>query len=266
MAVSDNPFKNALRAGKKQIGLWLSLPEPYTAEICAASNFDWLLIDAEHAPNDVRSILAQLQAIAPYPAHAVVRVPSDDPVFLKLVLDIGVTSLLVPMVSTAQQARALVEAVRYPPNGHRGIGHVLGRASRWGRKVNYFKNWEQECCLLIQLESVEALANLEEIVAVDGFDGVLMGPADLAASLGHPGDLAHPNVQAAMDDAIRRLIAAGSVAGVLCVGEDPAVSYFDKGCTFVAAGVDVLLLTQAADALAHGVRNRLTTMHTGGPA
>src|SRR5208282_1581677 len=110
MAVSNNAFKNALRAGKKQIGLWLSLPEPYTAEICAASTFDWLLIDAEHAPHDVRSILAQLQAIAPYPAHAVVRVPSDDPVFLKLVLDIGVTSLLVPMVSTAQQARALVEA------------------------------------------------------------------------------------------------------------------------------------------------------------
>lgn len=255
--MTRNPFKRALQAGERQIGLWLSMAEPYTAELCAGAGFDWLLIDGEHAPNDVRSILHQLQAVASYDVHAVVRTPSKDPDLIKLLLDIGVTNLLVPMVSTAEEARDLVAAVRYPPEGRRGIGHVLGRASRWGRDREYFNCWAQDCCLLVQLETPGALANLEEIMSVDGIDGVLMGPADLAASMGLPGQLGHPDVLAAIDDAISRVIAADRLAGVLTVGEEPALGYFEKGCTFVAAGIDVLLLTGAADQLSRTLRERL---------
>ena len=252
-----NRFKQRLLRREPQVGLWLSIAEPYTAEICASSRFDWLLIDGEHAPNDLQSVLAQLQAIAPYPVSPVVRVTGKDPDAIKMMLDIGVDTLLVPMVETAEQARALVRAVRYPPNGERGIGHVLGRASRWGRDRDYFADWERRCCLLVQLESRGALDALEEIVAVNGIDGVLMGPADLAASLGHPGDLAHPAVAAALDDAVRRVVAAGKAAGALAVGAEPAAAFFAKGCSFVAAGADVLLLSAAADRLAGEVRKLL---------
>ena len=247
-----NAFKNALRRGDRQVGLWLSLADPSAAELCAASGFDWLLIDGEHAPNDLRSILGQLQAIAPYPTEPVVRPANHDPDQIKLLLDIGVTSLLIPMVNNAEQAR-------FPPNGRRGIGYALGRATRWSRDVDYFATWEQRCCLIVQIESAEALDNLESILSVDGVDGMLVGAADLAASLGHPGDLAHSAVLAAIDDAIARTIAMDSAAGVLSVGVEPALGYFAKGCSFVAAGADVLLLARAADQLAVDVRDGLVS-------
>ena len=251
---SNNAFKAAIQRGEPQIGLWLSIAEAYTAELCAASHFDWLMIDGEHAPNDLRSVLAQLQAVAPYPVTPVVRPVSHDPDQIKLLLDIGVTSLLVPMVNTAEQARSLVAAMRYPPGGRRGIGHVLARATRWGRDVDYFSKWEEQCCLIVQIETAEALVNLEDILDVDGVHGMLIGAADLAASLGYAGELSHPEVIAAIDDAIVRTKHAGSAAGVLTTSTEQALSYFAKGCSFVAAGVDVLLLSRAADSLAADVR------------
>ncbi|WP_458732883.1 aldolase/citrate lyase family protein [Sphingobium xenophagum] len=254
--MSNNPFKNSLFESRPQIGLWLALADPYAAELCAASGFDWLLIDAEHAPNDLRSILSQLRAAATYGAQAMVRAPSDDRTYIKQLLDIGVTNLMVPMISTAQQAEQLVQSVRYPPKGKRGIGHAIGRASKWNRNPNYWADWEDDCCLIAQIESREALDNIEAIVAVDGIDGVFVGPADLAASLGYPGDMGNPAVQNEIDNAIARILAAGGVAGVLCAGVNPAARYFENGCNFVAAGVDVLLLADAVDTLLSRVRDR----------
>ena len=195
----NNPFKQALAARQALVGLWLSLAHPYAAEACATAGFQWLLIDGEHAPNDVRSTLAQLQAVAAYPAQPVVRALTGDTALIKQLLDIGAQNLLVPMVDTAEQARALVAATRYPPEGIRGVGAAVARASRWGARRDYLGAANDEVCLLVQAETRTALANLQSICAVDGVDGVFIGPADLAASMGHRGAPGHPEVQAAID-------------------------------------------------------------------
>lgn len=245
-----NPFKAALAARKKQVGFWLSMADPYLAEVSATAGFDWLLIDSEHAPNDLRTILSQLQAVAPYPGEPVVRPASGDPVVLKRLLDIGARSLLVPMVDTADEARALVAAVRYPPHGIRGVGSAVGRASRWSLRTDYLNVSDDEVCLLVQAETTTALSNLEAICAVDGVDGVFIGPADLAASMGYRGKATHPEVQQAIDNAIRTIVASGKAAGTLT--SDPALArhYLELGCTFVATGVDILMFANAARKLA----------------
>jgi 4-hydroxy-2-oxoheptanedioate aldolase len=245
-----NPFKASLANGRKQIGFWLSMADAYLAEVSATAGFEWLLIDAEHAPNDVRSILAQLQAVAPYRAEAVVRPVNGDPALLKRLLDIGARNLLIPMIDTADQARASVAAVRYPPHGIRGVGSAVGRASRWSLRADYLDIAETEICLLVQAETVTALENLAEICAVDGIDGVFIGPADLAASMGHRGKPGHPEVQNAIEAAMRTIIASGKAAGTLT--SDPALArrYLELGCTFVATGVDILMFANAARKLA----------------
>jgi 4-hydroxy-2-oxoheptanedioate aldolase len=252
--VMTNRFKRALLAGDKQIGLWLSLMNGYTAEICAGAGFDWFLIDAEHSPNTLENILHQLQAIAPYGAAPVVRPPNRDPDMLKLLLDMGVQNFLMPMVESAEAAQALVRAVRYPPHGHRGVGHILGRASRWGRVGDYLKRADDEICLLVQIESRKGLDNLEAIAAVEGVDGLFVGPADLSASLGHIGDMAHPEAAAAIDGAFGRIIAAGKPAGTITGGGAATKRLFQRGVTYVAAGADVLLLAGAVDRLAKELR------------
>lgn len=245
----DNTFKSQLKAGKQQIGLWMSLANAYTAEVCATAGFDWLLIDGEHAPNEVRTILEQLQALAAYPSHPVVRPVSGDVALIKRLLDIGAQTLLVPMVDTAQQARELVSAVRYPPQGIRGVGSAVARISRWGLRTDYLDRANDEICLLVQAESRLSLENLDAICAVDGIDGVFIGPADLAASLGHRGNPAHPEVQAAIEDAMRRIIASGKAAGTLVADTTLARRYLDLGCTFVAVGLDVRILAAGTRAL-----------------
>jgi 4-hydroxy-2-oxoheptanedioate aldolase len=187
-----NPFKSAIARGEQQIGLWLSLAHAYSAEVCATAGFDWLLVDGEHAPNDIPGTLAQLQALAAYRSHAVVRVVQGDASLVKQMMDIGVQTLLVPMVDTAQQARAMVAATRYPPQGVRGVAASVARASRWGAQADYLDRANDDACLLVQAESATALANLDEICAVDGVDGVFIGPADLAASMGRRGHPGHP--------------------------------------------------------------------------
>jgi 4-hydroxy-2-oxoheptanedioate aldolase len=187
-----NLFRAALERGEAQVGLWLSLADPYTAEICATAGFHWMLIDGEHAPNDVRSTLAQLQALAPYPSHPIVRAVSSDPHLIKQLLDIGTQTVLVPMIDTPEQATAVAAATRYPPLGTRGVGAAAARASRWGARRDYVHLAAEEVCLLVQAETRTALANLEAICAVDGVHGVFIGPADLAASMGHRGNPGPP--------------------------------------------------------------------------
>ncbi|MFM0110195.1 4-hydroxy-2-oxoheptanedioate aldolase [Paraburkholderia nemoris] len=245
-----NPFKAALANGQRQIGFWLSMADAYLAEVSATAGFEWLLIDAEHAPNDVRSILAQLQAVAPYSAEAVVRPVNGDPALLKRLLDIGARNLLVPMIDTADQAHACVAAVRYPPHGIRGVGSAVGRASRWSSRTDYLDIADSEICLLVQAETVTALDNLEAICAVEGVDGVFIGPADLAASMGHRGKPGHPEVQNAIEAAMRTIIASGKAAGTLTSDPVLARRYLELGCTFVATGVDILTFANAARKLA----------------
>lgn len=248
--MAENTFKAALARGETLCGLWLALADPYSAEVCAGAGFDWLLIDGEHAPNDLRSTLASLQALAAYPVVPLVRPPVGDTVGIKQLLDIGVRNILIPMVETPEQARALVAATRYPPRGVRGVGAALARASGFGRDAAYLSHADDGVCLLLQIESVAGLEALDEIAAVDGVDGVFIGPADLAASFGQLGQPGHADVQQAIQDAARRIRAAGKAAGILSTDEAQARVYLDWGYTFVAVGTDVTLLARATSGLA----------------
>jgi 4-hydroxy-2-oxoheptanedioate aldolase len=250
MQLPQNSFKRALRAGRRQIGLWLGLANSYTAELLAGTGFDWLVVDAEHSPNDPRSVLTQLQAVAPYPAHPVVRSLSDDAALLKQYLDIGAQTILVPMVDTAEQAARVVAATRYPPHGIRGVGSGLARAARWNQVPDYLQECEKEICVLVQVESRVGLANLVAIAATEGVDGVFFGPSDLAASMGMLGRSGDPQVQEAISQGIRTVIASGKAAGVLTTDPVVARKYLDLGASFVAVGVDTLLLVRAGRELA----------------
>ena len=249
MQLPVNTFKAALRAGRPQIGLWHGLANAYASELLAASGFDWLALDAEHAPNDPRSILSQLQAIAAYPVQPVVRLPADDTVLIKQYLDIGAQTLLVPMVESADQAARIVAATRYPPDGIRGVGSALARASRWNQVDGYLQRCAQEICVLVQVESVAGLGNLAAIAATEGVDGILFGPADLAASMGLLGDMAAPQVQEAITSGIRTVRAAGKAPGVLSVDQVTARRHLSAGALFVAVGIDTSLLMRAATEL-----------------
>jgi 4-hydroxy-2-oxoheptanedioate aldolase len=244
-----NLFKQALKNKQPQIGLWLMLASPYATEICASCGFDWLLIDGEHSPNDVPMLLGALQASAAYPSQAVTRVPIGDPVIIKQHLDIGAQNILVPMVDTAEQAAAMVQAMRYPPQGIRGVGAGSARVSRWSGNPNYLKEANDDACLLVQVETVTAISNLDAIANTEGVDGVFFGPSDLAASLGHLGNAAHPDVQKVIEDGIRRVVAAGKAPGILTSDAKLAKRYLELGALFVAVGIDVNILVTNARAL-----------------
>jgi 4-hydroxy-2-oxoheptanedioate aldolase len=257
MKTPVNPFKLALREKRAQIGLWLGLADAYSAEICAGAGFDWLLIDGEHSPNGLASILAQAQAIAAYPgSHAIARVPVGHGhvgmANIKQYLDLGIQTLLVPMVDTPEQAAEIVRSMRYPQNdgkgGVRGMGGA--RASRWGRYPSYALEANAEVCLLVQAESRTALDNLDAIAAIEGVDGIFIGPADLSASMGFVNNPGHPEVQAAIESAIGRIVKSGKAAGILTPDETLARHYLSLGATFVAVGLDTNLLIKATSALA----------------
>jgi len=249
MEVPQNPFKRALKGGRAQIGLWSSLSSNYSVEVIAGAGFDWILLDCEHSPNDLESLLAQLQAAAPYPTHPVVRVPWNDMVNIKRVLDVGAQSLLIPYVSTAEEARAAVSYTRYPPAGVRGVAGTT-RATRFGRIKDYAKRAHEEICVLVQVETQAALDNIEAICAVDGVDGVFVGPADLHASLGYTGEIANPKVKPMIDDALKRIRKAGRAPGILTPNEADAKHWLGCGALFVAVGADVGILARGAEALA----------------
>ncbi|MEY2993258.1 MAG: hypothetical protein RL357_193 [Pseudomonadota bacterium] len=254
MNTPTNTFKAALADKQPQIGFWLSLASPYSTEICAAAGFDWLLIDGEHGPMDLNTKLMQLQIIAGYPTtHAVVRVTDHSASRIKQVLDLGAQTVLVPMVDTAEQAANLVAAVRYPQDdGKGGIrGMAGGRASRWGQYRDYYQAANQEVCLLVQVETVTGLHNLDAIAATPGVDGVFIGPADLSASMGHVGDAGHPDVKAAIDQAIGQIIRAGKAPGILTVDNRLAEHYLALGAQFVAVGLDTQVLMKHASVLAN---------------
>jgi len=249
MDLPQNQFKAALTKGHLQIGLWSSLCSNIAAEAIAYSGFDWILLDTEHSPNELPGLLSQLQALKGGTASAIVRPAWNDPVLFKRILDIGAQTLLVPYVQNAQEAASAVAATRYPPAGMRGVT-ASGRASRYGRVKDYLKKADDEICLIVQVETGDALSRLEAIAQTEGVDAVFIGPADLAASMGHIGNPGHEDVQAAIKDAVGRLKAIGKQAGILTVNEEEAKRYIDWGFTFVAVGIDLGLLTRNADALA----------------
>ncbi|MEI7297455.1 4-hydroxy-2-oxoheptanedioate aldolase [Paraburkholderia tropica] len=250
MDTPTNLFKQRLRCGETVIGLWLALADAYSAELCAGSGFDWLLLDGEHAPFDLRTTLAALQSVASYPSHPIVRLPEGNPTLIKQILDIGATTLLIPMVESAAQAQNLVQATRYPPSGTRGVGSGIARASQWARFPRYVHEANDRVCLLVQVETVAALAQLDEICAVDGVDGIFIGPADLSASMGYLGEPAHPNVVARIEAAISVIRRHGKAPGILCTEPDLAKRYIGSGAQFLAVGVDTALLATAARRLA----------------
>lgn len=245
-----NTFKQALKEGQPQIGLWVSLAESYVAELLAGAGFDWLLLDGEHGPNDVRSILSQLQAVAAYPTTPIVRPVIGETALIKQYLDLGVQTLLIPMVETPEQAAQLVRATRYPPHGVRGMGSAVARASRWNQYTDYLQVADEQICLLVQVETASAAARLKEIAAVPGVDGVFFGPADLSASMGHRGNPGHPEVQKVIEEGIAAVRAAGKAPGILTIDTALARRYLDMGAQFVAVGVDTSLLARAARDLA----------------
>ena len=237
-------------AGRPLAGIWVCSGSPLVAEICAGSGIDWLLIDMEHSPNGLESVLAQLQAVAAYPATAVVRVPIGDVVTLKQVLDLGAQNILVPMVSSAAEATALVEAVRYPPRGRRGVGSALARSARWNRVEGYLANADEHVSLFVQIETAEGVEAAAEIAAVEGVDGVFVGPSDLAASMGLLGQQTHPDVVAAVLRAFGAVRAAGKPVGVNAFDPAAARDYLDTGAGFILVGADVALLARGSEALA----------------
>ena len=250
MQIPQNRFLAALREKRPQIGLWIGLADPNAAEAMAAVGFDWLVLDGEHAPNDPRTVLAQLRAVAPYPVHPVVRPVQGDVALIKQYLDVGAQTLLVPMIDTPEQAARMVRAMRYPPEGIRGMGAALARASRWNQVDDYVQRADEQMCLLVQAETVAAMARLADIARVEGVDGVFFGPADLSASMGLRGQTGHPDVQRAILDGIDTVRAAGKAPGVLTADRTLAQRYLDAGALFVAVGADTTLLVQAARALA----------------
>ncbi|MFM0340455.1 4-hydroxy-2-oxoheptanedioate aldolase [Paraburkholderia fungorum] len=250
MHLPQNPFKRALAEGRPQFGLWAALADAYVTELLATAGFDWLLIDNEHAPNDVRSTLAQLQAVAAYASHLVVRPVRSDSALIKQLLDIGAQTLLLPMIDTAEQAAEAVAATRYPPQGIRGVGSALARASRWNRIPDYLGAASDELCVLVQVETVQGMENLPAIAGVEGVDGVFFGPADLSASMGLLGKPGDERVREAICNGIATVRSAGKSAGVLATDASIAEEYLAAGAVFVAVGTDTGLLSRAAGELA----------------
>ena len=249
MELPQNSFKRALRAARAQIGLWSSLSSNYTVEVIAGAGFDWILLDTEHSPSELENLLTQLQAAAPYATHPVVRVAWNDMVTIKRVIDVGAQSLLVPYVSSAAEAKNAVSYTRYPPSGVRGVAGTT-RATRFGRIKDYARRAHEEICLLVQVETEQALQSIESICAIDGVDGVFIGPADLHASLGHTGEIANPKVKPLIDEAIRRIRQCGKAPGILTPNEADARHWLECGALFVAVGADVGILARGAEALA----------------
>lgn len=260
MPAPHNHLKSRLAKGEVLHGCWLGMANAYMAQIAATAGFDWLLIDGEHAPNDIRSIMAQLAVVEPSPSAAVVRLPDGDAAKIKQVLDIGAQTILVPMVESAEQARELVRATRYAPQGFRGVGSALARASRFAAIPDYLTTANEQICLIVQVETVAGMAALDDILGVEGVDGVFIGPSDLAADMGHLGQAAHHAVKTAVLGGLRRIRGAGKAAGVLVT--DPA--YIDDcrtaGANFLGVGIDVTIFAGAMRRLAAEVATRKPTI------
>ncbi|HWU60977.1 MAG TPA: 4-hydroxy-2-oxoheptanedioate aldolase [Ensifer sp.] len=266
MPAPTNTFRKALKEKRAQIGFWQALANPYTVEISAGAGFDWLLLDAEHAPNDIPLLVAQLQAMNGSASHAVIRPPVGETHLIKQLLDIGAQTLLIPMIESREAAETMVRAIHYPPHGVRGVGAALARASRFNRISDYLQTANDEMCLLLQIESRAGLAALDEIASVEGVDGIFIGPADLAADMGHLGKPGEPEVQVEVEKAIARILSHGKAAGILTADLTLAGRYVDLGATFVAIGNDVTLFASATTKLLNdfNARSRQSIPSTAG--
>lgn len=249
LAMTVNHFKKSAQTGERQLGAFMAFADPVSAELMATTGFDWLLIDGEHGPNDIKSVMAQLQALAAYPVNAVVRMQDHNVADIKRVLDVGGQTLLIPMVESADQAKQLVQAVQYPPKGIRGMGGGLTRATRWGSISDYLEKADDNICLILQLESPEGIAQLDAITNTDGVDAVFIGPADLAAAMGYIGEPAHPEVCKVVENAIKRIHALGKPVGVYCGDPEQVKAFQTMGASFFLIAADTMLLKQAAGGL-----------------
>ncbi len=252
--MTTNKLKQDLKSGRPLYGFFNGIPHPYAAEICAGAGFDWVLIDMEHSPFDLNGVLLQLQAMARYDVPVLVRPPVGDAILIKQLLDIGVQTLFVPMVETAEQATALVQAMRYPPAGIRGIGTGMARAAKWGREPAYLDRADDEMCLIVQIESKAALDNLDAIAHVEGVDCLLIGPADLSAALGYKGKATHPDMVEIFTQTLQRIRLHGKAAGIMAVTPDLIKHYVDAGANMIVTGVDSTLLAQTTQEFAASLK------------
>lgn len=250
MPAPHNAFKAMLKSGQQSVGCWLGMADPYAAEMAASADFDWFLIDGEHAPNDIRSMLAQLQVLAAADAPAMIRPPIGQTHLLKQVLDIGCQTIIVPMVESGEQAAELVQAVRYPPHGIRGVGSALARASDFNNIPDYLTTANDEICLVAQVENQAGLDALDDILAVEGIDAVFIGPSDLSADLGYIGQPSTLKVVDAIDQALAKIAASDKASGIMSLDPNAAKAYLDRGVDFVAVGIDVVLFAKALRGLA----------------
>lgn len=256
MNLATNTFKAAIKQSKPQIGLWNSLCSNFAADVVSSTGFDWALLDMEHSPNDVQTVLGQMQAMQQGETVPIIRPPWNDFVMIKRLLDIGAPGFLFPMIQTAEEAASAVAATRYPPRGIRGVS-MAQRGNKYGRVSDYFERIEEETAVLVQIETREALSRTAEITAVDGVDGVFFGPADIAADMGLLGQATHPDVWAAIGDAAKVVHAAGKPTGTLVQSADRALEQFQDGFSFVACGSDLGLLARGADKLLADVKSGL---------
>jgi len=256
MKLKENAFLKAIRTGQQQIGLWVSLSSPYAAEAVAPAGYDWALLDMEHSPNELTSLLGQLQAYSAWPTTPIVRPDWNDMVKIKRLLDIGVPGLLLPMVETLDEARAAVAATRYPPNGNRGVAGIM-RANHFGRVSDYYAEVEKQTAVLIQLETVQAVENAVSYGDIDGVDGIFFGPADIGADMGLLGNPMNPEVWKLIRPAARKLMERGMPVGTLVSDPAFAAELLNDGFSFVACGSDSGLLAKGADNLLANVRGRL---------
>jgi len=254
MQTPVNSLKRSLQSGHVQRGIWLTSGTPILAELAGSAGFDWCLIDGEHGPNTVSEMLPQLQALAISGTPAVVRIANAAAWMVKQVLDLGCQTVLVPMVDDAETAQAMAQAMRYPPDGNRGMGAALARATGFGAVADYPHTANAQVCLLVQAESAAAVANIDAIAATDGVDGVFVGPADLSADMGYPGQPDHPEVEKAINHLIARTVAAGKIAGIITFDETRLKEYAQKGVTFLGVGGDMMVLNTALHGLAGRVK------------
>ena len=255
MGAPVNKLKKALANGELQTGVWLGLVDGYAAEVAGTAGFDWVLIDGEHAPNGTTEISKQIGALSASDSSVIVRVPKGEDWFIKQVLDAGAQTVMVPMVETGAQAAEMSRAMLYAPQGIRGVGSALGRASQWTGIEDYLTTANDQMCLIVQVEAQRGLDNLDDILTVEGVDAVFIGPADLAADMGYLGDDQAPEVQAAMEDAVKRIRAAGKAAGIMCPDPVLAEKFIGWGVNFACVAIDVVML-------ANGLR-RAAKLHKG---
>ena len=257
MKLATNPFTEAIRGGRKQIGLWVSLSSSFAADVVAPSGYDWVLLDMEHSPGELSSVLGQLQVFAASGTTAIVRPDWNDPVKVKRLLDLGAPGLLFPMVQSVEEAEQAVAATRYPPRGIRGVSGST-RANAFGRVSDYFARVENETSVIVQLETQAAVEQADAIAAVDGISGVFFGPADIAADIGLLGKPMDPVVWDLIMPAAKRLMELGMPVGTLVQDAAFTAKLLNDGFTFVACGSDTGLLSKGADSLLASVRDNLS--------